>query len=203
MGGAGGQVRRRLKTAVRNLNLVLRILKQGKWWLASICGSVSSFSVRISWSIDVSFFVRDLDLYRCKMNFDQYIGLNYTEDKESDENCSSVQELQRATSFTSYYSCTDDDDVVDDDVNIVDDDDIDERAEIFISNFRRHLLNERQISQQRYDGDDNDDNVVVVDDDDVVDDVVFVDDDDDDDIDDDVDDVVVVVNDDGDHDIDE
>ncbi|KAI9191142.1 hypothetical protein LWI28_025337 [Acer negundo] len=149
MGGAGGQVRRRLKTAVRNLNLVLRILKQGKWWLASICGSVSSFSVRISWSFDVSLFVRDLDLYRFKMNSDQYIGLHYTEDQEFDENCSSVQELQRATSFTSYYSCTDDDDVVNDDVNIVDDD-IDKRAEIFISNFRHHLLYERQISQQRY-----------------------------------------------------
>ncbi|KAK3213186.1 hypothetical protein Dsin_017892 [Dipteronia sinensis] len=153
----GGQLRRRLKTAVRNLNLVLRILKQGKCWLASICGSVSAFSVRLSWSFDVRFFVRDLNLYRCKMNSGQYIGLHYIEDQESDEICSSVQELQRVISFTSYYSCTDDDDdddddddVVDDDVNIVDDDDIDERAEIFISNFRRHLLYERQISQQRY-----------------------------------------------------
>ncbi|KAL5785843.1 hypothetical protein ACOSQ2_008235 [Xanthoceras sorbifolium] len=137
-------LRRRLKTAVKRLNLVLRILKQSKWRLSSIfCGSVTAksttFSERRSWSFDYL-----------------YIGLHCTEDEESGES-SSVRELQRTRSFTSYYSCSDgddnDDDVddVDDDDDDVDDDDadIDERAEIFIFNFRRHLWYERQISLQR------------------------------------------------------
>ncbi|KAL5782903.1 hypothetical protein ACOSP7_007932 [Xanthoceras sorbifolium] len=148
--------------AVKRLNLVLRILKQSKWRLSSIfCGSVTAksttFSERRSWSFDYL-----------------YIGLHCTEDEESGES-SSVRELQRTRSFTSYYSCSDgddndddddddgddnDDDDDDDDVDDVDDDDdvddvddddadIDERAEIFIFNFRRHLWYERPISLQR------------------------------------------------------
>ncbi|KAK3213175.1 hypothetical protein Dsin_017881 [Dipteronia sinensis] len=132
-----GQVRRRLTTAVRNLNLVLRILKQGKCFLASICNVVAA-PVRLSWSLNISFFVQDLKFFQFKVNFEQHIRLQYcTEDQESDDRSdnrsdeiSSICELQRATGFTSFYSCSDVDDDDDDDgvddVKIVIDDD--ERA---------------------------------------------------------------------------
>lgn len=63
---------------------------------------------------------------------DRYLGLHGIdeEDEESDHESSSVRALQRTRSYAYSYS----------------DDAIDRRADIFISNFRRRLLYERQVS---------------------------------------------------------
>ncbi|KAL5782900.1 hypothetical protein ACOSP7_007929 [Xanthoceras sorbifolium] len=118
-------LRRRFKTAVKKLNFVLNFLKESSKWrrLASICGGVATLSGRRRWSF----------------NDRHVVGLQHCIDddyqQESDES-SSVRALQRTTSYVNYSS----------------DDDIDRRAEIFISNFRRRLLYERQVSLQlRYD----------------------------------------------------
>ncbi|KAI9191920.1 hypothetical protein LWI28_015461 [Acer negundo] len=114
-------LRHRFKTAVKKLNFILRFVTESKWRFSSICGSVAAVSQRRSWSIN-----------------DRYIGLQHCiEDRESDES-SSVRALQRTTSTNASSSYSSDGG----------DDDIDKRAEIFISNFRRRLLYERQVSLQ-------------------------------------------------------
>ncbi|KAK3213164.1 hypothetical protein Dsin_017870 [Dipteronia sinensis] len=114
-------LRHRFKTAVKKLNFILKYVTESKRRFSSICGSVASVSRRRSWSIN-----------------DRYIGLQHCiEDRESDES-SSVRALQRTTSTHASSSYSSDGG----------DDEIDKRAEIFISNFRRQLLYERQVSLQ-------------------------------------------------------
>ncbi|OAY27569.1 uncharacterized protein LOC110603324 [Manihot esculenta] len=77
----------------------------------------------------VASILRNVSRRRRRLSFNDRLGLHgCIEDVESDEN-KRVRALQRTRSYAS-------------------EDDIDQRAEIFIENFRRQLLLERQISLQ-------------------------------------------------------
>ncbi|KAJ0090628.1 hypothetical protein Patl1_12684 [Pistacia atlantica] len=112
-------LRRRFKTAVKKLSFLLNLLNASKRRLASImCGTGTGGGCFNRRS-------RSFDYGRC-------LGLRCIDDEEEDEESderSSVRVLRRTRSYA--YSS---------------DDDINRRADIFISNFRRRLFYERQVS---------------------------------------------------------
>lgn len=112
-------LRRHFKTGVKKLSFLLNLLNASKRRLASImCGTGTSTGGGCFNRRSRSF------------DYDRCLGLRCVdEDEESDESNSSVPALQRTRSYA--YSS---------------DDDINRRADIFISNFRRRLFYERQVS---------------------------------------------------------
>ncbi|XVE71347.1 hypothetical protein DITRI_Ditri10aG0143700 [Diplodiscus trichospermus] len=80
----------------------------------------------IKWRI--SCFLRSASARRrLSLSFNDRLGLQGCIEDEASSERGSVRALQRVTSYAS-------------------DDDVNKRAELFISNFRRHLLLERQVS---------------------------------------------------------
>ncbi|KAJ4845597.1 hypothetical protein Tsubulata_005728 [Turnera subulata] len=105
-----------LKKAAKKINFLLNLNIRRRWHLASTI-------LRNSSSL----------LERRRLSFNDRLGLHgcIEEDVESEEN-KPVVNVQRTRSTCCASSSSDED--------------IDERAEVFIANFRRQLLMERQVS---------------------------------------------------------
>jgi hypothetical protein len=109
-----------LKRTVKKIKFLLNFRK---WRLASSVLWNASYS---SSSSSSSGMIR-------RLTFNDRIGLHgVIEDVESDHQSKPVRALERVRSHDGSSS----------------DDDVDKRAEIFITNFRRQLLMERQVSLQ-------------------------------------------------------
>ncbi|KAJ6434746.1 hypothetical protein OIU84_000061 [Salix udensis] len=103
----------------RTVKKISFLLGFRKWRLSSILWNASSSSSSSSGTIR-------------RLSFNDRIGLHgVIGDVESDHQITPVRALERARSHGSSS-----------------DDDVDKRAEIFITNFRRQLLMERQVSLQ-------------------------------------------------------
>ncbi|KAB2619194.1 hypothetical protein D8674_015063 [Pyrus ussuriensis x Pyrus communis] len=120
-------VSRSLKRAVNKINLILLSFKLNRLRLASILGCCSS---RASTRHCLSFNDR-LGLYSCIED----------ENTSTDGNQRSLRRVQstRARDLPKDQSLDDHDG---------DDDDLDRRADVFIANFHRQLMFERQVSLQ-------------------------------------------------------
>ncbi|GAY44475.1 hypothetical protein WN943_000124 [Citrus x changshan-huyou] len=107
---------RRIKKAVKKLNMILSVLKLSRWHLASICGTTFSKNRR-------------------SLSFSDRVGLQYSTTVDQDSSMGKSVRSPQRTKGCAYDHYGDDDN-----------DNIDRNSEVFITNFRRRLLYERQVS---------------------------------------------------------